>query len=43
MGPGKLEAESSVDMGNTFTCLTRSFQADRDPRECGSRPLNSNR
>ena len=23
--------------------LTRAFQADRDPRERGSRPLNSNR
>ena len=23
--------------------LTRSFQADRDPRERGPRPLNSNR
>jgi len=23
--------------------LTESFQADRDPRELGSRPLNSNR
>ncbi len=25
------------------TALTSSFQADRDPRERGPRPLNSNR
>ncbi len=32
-----------MHMGNTFTRLTESFQTDRDPRERGSRPLNSNR
>ena len=41
--PGTYGTESSKDMGNTFTRLTESFQADRDPRERGSRPLNSNR
>ena len=30
-------------MGNTDLRLTKSFQAGRDPRERGSRPLNSNR
>ena len=28
---------------NCNLCLTKSFQADRDPRERGSRPLNSRR
>ena len=33
----------NLGIGNTFTCLTRSFQADRNPRERGLRPLNSSR
>jgi len=28
---------------NFDICLTKSFQADRDPRERGPRPLNSHR
>ena len=28
---------------NCDICLTKSFQADRDPRERGPRPLNSHR
>jgi hypothetical protein len=28
---------------NSDICLTKSFQADRDPRERGPRPLNSYR
>jgi len=32
-----------MDLGNTYASLTEPFHADRDPRERGSRPLNSNR
>jgi hypothetical protein len=30
-------------MCSALSRLTQSFQADRDPRERGSRPLNSHR
>ena len=42
-GPGTWVTENSMDMGSSFRCLTESFQADRNPRERGSRPLNSSR
>jgi len=45
MSQGK-QKEIHLSLDSTLECdmrLTSPFQADRDPRERGPRPLNSNR